>query len=706
MSFTRPNPPQRPSANTNPVSQISKPQKKVIPDPVRGGGNHSGGGNRGQNNNNGGGFGGNDQEPSPWLLGLPPEKIAPSASFVEYLRWMRELNRHPDRNGKDSTDPNTKVQILQLSEDKADYSKRLAQLTERTKKIAGEGNYFQVQCPWRIRVGGHRGPESILLPAFDALGMPFIPASTLRGVSRAEALRQLGDEKQVEKYFGGLEADDRDRMGKIVFLDAYPVPSRDDKSGGLAVDMANNIWSWDGDRLNYAPNPNPFLSLQEPIFLIGIKAASTVKEDARKELIGKVMGWLTEGLKNGAGSQVNSGYGYLCENDSSNLPTGFLSINFEVRGQLVHGSQKIANLDEPYLANGRLNQSPVDELRPIAIKSMMRYWFRAFALGKLPATEVREIENKIFGGINPRYRGYIGVHVYEDKTVYKPTAQRQGDPHGLQKGKLILVRSKEPLESKISNPSDYENAIQTLSKSIIWLMFHLGSVGLGARRPLYSRDRKNGRRPWWRGSRLTMLSNKTFGDLPKSSTEFKTTLRNRVNEFYTALSTICNKNLPSNLLSIGNASSDIWYEAVDKDCLIFAIQTSVSKQADISKAIQRNLSSVVIAGTKPSALNTLHGIFHSLADDYQQNRNSSDRELKRMAFQNFTKAKNLCGHTDKDRIRINGEFQERKAIPSPVWIADLGDYQVVTVFGATQEPRKGFVKKLMNGGAIQVFPIA
>ena len=134
-------------------------------------------------------------------------------------------------------------------------------------------------------MGGHRGPESILLPAFDALGMPFIPASTLRGVARAEALRQLGDEKQVEKYFGGLDADDRDRMGKIVFLDAYPVPSRDDKSGGLAVDMANNIWSWDGDRLNYAPNPNPFLSLQEPIFLIGIKAASTVKEDARKELM-------------------------------------------------------------------------------------------------------------------------------------------------------------------------------------------------------------------------------------------------------------------------------------------------------------------------------------------------------------------------------------------------------------------------------------
>ena len=700
MTFDKPiRPTKQPSSapqKTNLATQkvVPNPVKKVIPNIIGGGGNS---GNKGGGVSGGGGNGGN-QEPSPWLMGESPKKIDPSASFVEYLRWMRSL----DQGNKDGT----KLQILQLSEDKADYSKRLAKLTERTKKIAGEGNYFQVKCPWRIRVGGHRGPESILLPAFDALGMPFIPSSTLRGVARAEALRQLNnDEKEVEKFFGSLDAKDSDRMGKIVFLDAYPVASRDDKSGGLTVDMANNIWTWNGDRLDYAPNPNPFLSLQEPIFLIGIRAVSTVSDAAKKALIDKVMGWLTAGLKNGAGSQVNSGYGYLREENTTSLPTGFLSLDFEVRGQLVHGSQKIVDLSDPYLPNGRLNQSPVEELRPIAIKSIMRYWFRAFALGKLPATDVREIENKIFGGINPRYRGYIGVHVYEDKKVHTPNAQRQGDPHGLQKGKLILIRSQEPLEIGISNPIGYEAAIQTLSKSLVWLMFHLGGVGLGARRPLYSRNRKNGRRPWWRGSRLTMLRNQIFGDSPKNPAEFKTVFQNKVREFYTALGIIYENSLSPNLLSAGNITSDIWYEAIDQNSSVFVMQSPVSKQTNVSKAIQRSQSSITTTGEKPLVLDTLHGIFHSLFDDYQQNKHNPDREIKRIALQNLTKAKNLCGHTDKDRIRINSEFQERKAIPSPVWIADLGDYQVVTVFGATQEPRKGFLNKLINGGAIQVFPI-
>ncbi|MFN9866289.1 MAG: RAMP superfamily CRISPR-associated protein, partial [Pseudanabaena sp.] len=564
MSFTRPNPPQRPSANTNPVSQISKPQKKVIPDPVRAGGNHSGGGNRGQNNNNGGGFGGNDQEPSPWLLGLPPEKIAPSASFVEYLRWMRELNRHPDRNGKDSTDPNTKVQILQLSEDKADYSKRLAQLTERTKKIAGEGNYFQVQCPWRIRVGGHRGPESILLPAFDALGMPFIPASTLRGVARAEALRQLGDEKKVEKYFGGLDADDRDRMGKIVFLDAYPVPSRDDKSGGLAVDMANNIWSWDGDRLNYAPNPNPFLSLQEPIFLIGIKAASTVKEDARKELIGKVMGWLTDGLKNGAGSQVNSGYGALLRaGESDRSRREFLRVEFGLEGQLIHGRQKFTQ----WQWNDRRNEYQMRghaeaEVRPIAFKSMLRYWFRAFALGIIPAVQVREWEKKLFGSLDVQGSGWVQVRILEGEVVQKeprPNAQGKDDKCGEQAGILTLSHSMEPNAQK-------PQSVEKLFRSLTWLMFNLGGIGQGARRPCYSRKTRD-RAPWYRGSTFFIDSKDAFWESPDELKELQKLYQLRIKDFTDALRDLNQggRNSPDVPVAI---SGDRWREAVDANCRI------------------------------------------------------------------------------------------------------------------------------------------
>ncbi|MGB3192838.1 MAG: type III-B CRISPR module RAMP protein Cmr6, partial [Limnoraphis sp.] len=45
---------------------------------------------------------------------------------------------------------------------------------------------------------------------------------------------------------------------------------------------------------------------------------------------------------------------------------------------------------------------------------------------------------------------------------------------------------------------------------------------------------------------------------------------------------------------------------------------------------------------------------------------------------------NLCG-------QVLGNVK-----PSPVWIADLGDYQVVTVFGATQNPRQEYLSRLQN----------
>ncbi|MDZ4874756.1 MAG: hypothetical protein CLLPBCKN_004152 [Chroococcidiopsis cubana SAG 39.79] len=255
MVFERPRPRQNPPSQAPQAPQSPNPPRRDQNQPRRvitvGDGNNSGGSNKG---NGGGGGNSNNQPPSPWLFDASPSPD-PTASFVEYLRWMRS----PDNPAKDPT----KVQILQMAEQNANYRDRLTQLSDRTKLIAGEGNYFQVKCPWRIRVGGHRGPESILLPAFDALGMPYIPSSTLRGVARTEAIRQFMAEenikwKQAEQkvapFFGSLEAVDGDRTGAVIFLDAYPLPIGSTRSGGLAVDIANNIWNWDGEALDYSPN--------------------------------------------------------------------------------------------------------------------------------------------------------------------------------------------------------------------------------------------------------------------------------------------------------------------------------------------------------------------------------------------------------------------------------------------------------------------
>ncbi|MFN4280285.1 RAMP superfamily CRISPR-associated protein [Thermosynechococcus sp.] len=290
---------QRPTTN----KAAQRPNSGNSGNPPRGTG--KGGGNHGKSN---------QPPPSPWLghpLDPNPEPNS-SAGFVEYLRWMRS----PDSPTKDGT----KVQLVTMAE-KGDYTARLEVLTQRTRDIAGAENCFEVTCPWRIRVGGQRGPESMLLPAFDNLGIPYIPSSTLRGVARAQALRELRSETEVAKYFGSLEAAQADQAGKIIFLDAYPLPKQTyplpkqkKKNGGLACDIANNLWSWEGDSLKYKANPNVFFSLRGVSFLIGLRPRDGVSRD----ILERVKEWLILGLKQGIGSQVNTGYGVLVESTAQN----------------------------------------------------------------------------------------------------------------------------------------------------------------------------------------------------------------------------------------------------------------------------------------------------------------------------------------------------------------------------------------------------
>ncbi|MEP1080036.1 type III-B CRISPR module RAMP protein Cmr6 [Leptolyngbya sp. PL-A3] len=641
MVFDRPKRPGKPQPNPatsrpNPTTEGSnpKPEKKVIT--IR-----AGSGNGGSRpSGGGGGNGGNSNPPSPWLIdpGFQPD---PSASFVEYLRWMRS----PDSDHKDPT----KVQILQMAEEQGNYRDRLLQLTERTKQIAGEGNTFQVKCLWRIRVGGHRGPESILLPAFDALGMPYIPASTLRGVARTQAIRELMEQeklswKQAEErvsrqYFGFLDSTkSEERSGKVVFLDAYPLPQKSSNNGGLAVDMANNIWSWDASRsdLNYSPNPSPFLSLADVVFLIGIRRTRTC-DDATLD---QVKQWLIEGLQAGIGSQVNTGYGSLVRAGASSSEDTFFSVEFTLQGQLIHGRQRFTQWNWNSGRNvWQTRGIPDAEVRPVAFKSMMRYWFRVFARGVLPSREVQRLEGNLFGSISPtQERGWLTVRIADGQVVQqeaRPTAQGKDDPCGEQAGKLLLSYSSEAFSAQ-------KQHIEALCANLTWMMFHLGGLGQGARRPCYSRSTRE-RAPWWRGSTLIPETDDAFWKLPNNVQGFQERFRQRLNAFYEALGHLADRPIsPQRPLEVGQVRSDRWPEAVDTNCRILVCRG----EEDFGK---------------PYALAVLH-----------------HRDLKR--GQNYDA--NLCG-------QVHGGVK-----PSPVWIADLEEYQVVTVFGATQNPRKQYVDEL------------
>lgn len=643
MVFDRPKNPKQSKPSPSPTTQkpSSDKPKKII---TVGGGNSSGGGG-----NKGGGNGGNGDNsnppPSPWLNPDNEPTPAATASFVEYLRWMRS----PDSEYKDPT----KVQILQMAQERANYSARLTQLTKRTELIAGKENTFQVKCSWRIRVGGHRGPESILLPAFDALGMPYIPSSTLRGVARCQAIREImaqqgvnwkDAEKRVAAYFGSLDAEnERDRSGKIVFLDAYPLPSQ---SGGLAVDMANNIWSWEGDSLKYSPNPNPFLSLKEPTFLIGLRLASGC---SNPNVLNQVKQWLIAGLQSGIGSQVNTGYGELITAGVGKPASEFFSVEFSLEGQLIHGRQKFTQ----WQWNDRRNQWQMRgladaEVRPVAFKSMLRYWFRTLTLGlfeRVDQDRVKEWEAKLFGAITPQQRGWVKFETRNGRVTQKeprPNFQGKNDACGEQIGLLSLAYSTEA-------PEDKKEVIAQLFKNLTWMMFHLGGIGQGARRPCYSRKNRD-RAPWYRGSTLYPDSEDSFWKLPDTPQEFQQLFQQRLQQFYQGFSQLMGSSINlRSLQAMGQVSRDRWTEAVDANCRI-----------------------VVCAGTedfgKPYALAVLHS--KELKVKNRQGRDDYDG--------------NLCG-------QVAGDVK-----PSPVWIADLGDYQVVTVFGATQDPRKKYLKELRD----------
>lgn len=646
-AFERPRRPNSPQQNPSPP--IARPQSRQN-NPQGNGGNRGGsnrgdGGDRPQNNNN-------NQMPNPWLFETTPPKIDDSASFVEYLRWMRE----PNYQYKDGT----KVEILHKAQEKArNYSSRLVVLNDRTKLMATVS--FEAKSLWRLRVGGHRGPENILLPAFDALGMPYLPSSSLRGVARNYAIRELMQnegldwkeaEKKIVPYFGSIDTNNKaDQAGKVVFFDAYP------KEGSIEMDMANNIWTWKNNHLEYSPNPNPFLSLKNATFVIGLRLANNCKNQA---ILDTVKNWLINGLQEGIGSQINSGYGQLKVNNSPLSKGGeggstseFLRVELGWQGQLIHGYQAFTQWQQNFKGQWQMRGKAIAEVRSTAFKSMLRYWFKVFALGVLPANQVQEWEGKLFGSINPnQHRGYIQCNILEGKLIQaepRPNNQGKNDDCGEQSGILTLSYSSE------TSPNQHQN-IKKLMDNLTWIMLNLGGIGQGARRPNHSRENRE-RAPWWRGSTFFIDSKDNFWKTGDTAKEFQGKFREKLTAFYDSLGKLIGTNINyQNPLNNGQVTSQNWQEAIDANCKI-----------------------IVCSGdenfNKPYALATLHS-----------------QPLKR----NGNYDSDLCG-------KVQGGVK-----PSPVWVTDGGDYHVVTVFGATQNPRKRFLEELRNnaetGTYHQIFP--
>ncbi len=128
------------------------------------------------------------------------------------------------------------------------------------------------------------------------------------------------------------------------------------------------------------------------------------------------------------------------------------------------------------------------ELRPPAIKGIMRYWFRALAGADYPIEQLRNMEEKLFGVADANTGSRLVVRVGQ------PLVSKQGDkfdllPHkdrpGERSSKSAIPANK-VFEITIqarpaTDPAGVEKRLEVASW-VLWLAVHLGGFGQRSRR--------------------------------------------------------------------------------------------------------------------------------------------------------------------------------------------------------------------------------
>lgn len=206
--------------------------------------------------------------------------------------------------------------------------------------------FFDATLDWRMVIG--LGGETVLetdLTLHHLYGIPFIPGSALKGLTRAYVTGEIDehkskriedDDETVNRIFGS-----QDRAGTVLFFDAMPLNGE----VKFVVDIMNPHYPeyYSGTKPptnDQSPVPVIFLTVTDTIFTFAL-APRNPKDDKHKAHVELAKGWLQSALeKYGIGGKTSAGYGY-----------------FKIGKQLVssEGQQRLAAQTEP---------RPMERIRP------------------------------------------------------------------------------------------------------------------------------------------------------------------------------------------------------------------------------------------------------------------------------------------------------------------------------------------------------
>lgn len=189
-------------------------------------------------------------------------------------------------------------------------------------------------CPWRLIIGlGAAHPQETSMTLHHIYGIPYIPGSAVKGITRHWAVLKFAEEKPkrdgedfeeslksvssaLEKGEDiGINSDDIDfkdliqifgtkkQAGKVIFLDAYPVDNIN-----LKIDIMNvhypEYYSGDNPPADWQnPNPIKFLTVENTKFQFYLLSRENSLLNIAERL-------LKEALKeHGIGAKTSLGYG-------------------------------------------------------------------------------------------------------------------------------------------------------------------------------------------------------------------------------------------------------------------------------------------------------------------------------------------------------------------------------------------------------------
>src|SRR5712692_8003944 len=205
---------------------------------------------------------------------------------------------------------------------------------------------FEASLDWRMVIG--LGGETVLetdITLHHLYGIPFIPGSALKGLTRAYVTGEIegyqsdkieNDNKEVKRIFGSQE-----QAGTVLFFDAMPL----DGKVSFVLDIMNphypDYYSGTKPPTNdQSPNPITFLTVTNSTFTFAL-APRNPNNTKHKEDVETVKGGLQGALqKYGIGGKTSAGYGYL---------------KVVKEGEIVHAKKQEKKTSQP---------KPLERIRP------------------------------------------------------------------------------------------------------------------------------------------------------------------------------------------------------------------------------------------------------------------------------------------------------------------------------------------------------